>query len=73
MKVWEVNNGSKVKGSIALRKEGSQSYLKHQDQARCEELALIVNQKLYQKKVKFIKNYNAKTQNLAREYVGSGI
>ena len=54
MKVWEVSNGSK--GQYCLeRKEGSQSFLKHQERARCEELAYFVNQKLYQKKFKFIK------------------
>ena len=47
MKVWEVSNGSK--GQYCLeRQEGSQSFLKHQEPARCEELALFVNQKLYQ-------------------------
>ena len=38
VKVWEVSNGSK--GQYCLeRKEGFQSFLKHQDRASCQELA----------------------------------
>ena len=38
VKVWEVSNDSKGQYCFE-RKEGSRSFLKHQERVRCEELA----------------------------------